>query len=99
VEGRPFDQRAHPGQDGGAALRHRGAEQFDVAAIGVQQAEQHPDRGGLARPVRAEEAVHRPVGHLQVDAVDRHLFAERAGQPAGAHREPRACGVSRGRLC
>jgi len=41
-----------------------------VAAAGREdQAEQHPDRGGLARPVRPEETVDRPERDGQVDVV------------------------------
>ena len=38
------------------------AEQPDRAGVGAQQAEQHADRGGLAGPVRAEEAMHLAGG-------------------------------------
>ena len=39
------------------------AEQPGAAAVGVQQPEQHPDRGRLAGAVRAEEAVHLAAAH------------------------------------
>ena len=87
VEGRPLDQRADPVQHPGGAVRHRHAEQRRAAAGRVGQAEQHPDRGGLARPVRPEEAVDRPERDGQVDVVDRELTtAEPLGQPAGRDR-------------
>ena len=46
------------------------AEHLHVAGVRAQQAEQHPDRGGLAGAVRAEEAVHLTAFHLQVQAVE-----------------------------
>src|SRR5207302_4094319 len=47
----------------------------------------HPDRGGLARAVRAEEAVHRAGRHGQVDVIHGQLAAtEPLGQPAGRDR-------------
>ena len=61
-----------------------------LPAVGRDQAEQHPDRGGLARPVRPEEAVHAAVRDRQVDAVDGDLAAaEPLGQPAGRDRRTR----------
>jgi hypothetical protein len=53
-----------PAVDGGRA-RGRG-----------DQAEQHPQGGGLAGPVGAEEAGHRPRVDLEVEAVDRQHVAE-----------------------
>jgi len=54
-----------------------------MAAAGrLHQAEQHPDGGGLARPVRAEEAVDRAARDGQADAVNGDLSAAKAlGQP------------------
>ena len=53
------------------------------------QAEQHPDRRRLARPVRPEEAVDRAARHGQVHRVDRDLAA---GEPLG---QPGRCGSRR----
>jgi len=52
------------------------AEQGDVAAVLVEQAEQNADRGGLARAVRAEEGMHLADGDRQVKAVKRRCLAE-----------------------
>ena len=40
------------------ASRHGSPPSSRTAGVGAQQPEQHADRGGLARAVRAEEAVH-----------------------------------------
>src|SRR6185312_4170271 len=48
---------------------------------GMHEAEQHPDRGGLARAVRAQESVHAAWRHGEVDAIHRELTA------AEPHRE------------
>ena len=53
---------------------HRGA-----ARGRVQERAEHPDERGLARPVRAEEAVDLAFGHLKVDPVD---CGDRAVPPA-----------------
>jgi hypothetical protein len=68
-----------PVQRGGIPPRVA-AEQPDGSGAGPQQAEQHPDRGRLARAVRPEKAVHlaRPDGQIQ--PVERAGVAERLGQ-------------------
>src|SRR5215472_9616702 len=87
VKGRALDQRADPGQDPAGRPGGRVAEQADAAAGRVDQAEQHPDGGGLARPVRAEEAVDRTGRDGQGESVHRELAAaEPLGQPAGGDR-------------
>src|SRR5690606_22070652 len=91
VEGRALDQRAHPGQ----GLRERQAEQRAVAVGGGDEAEQHPDRGGLARDVRPEEAVDGAARDDQVERVHGHLpAAEALGQPG---RHDGGVGGGRGR--
>jgi hypothetical protein len=51
------------------------------AVAGREQGGQHPDRGRLARPVRAQEAEDLALGHLQVHTVDRGQVAEATHQP------------------
>ena len=41
-----------------------------AARVGPQQGREDPHGGGLAGPVRPEEAEHRLGLHLEVDAVD-----------------------------
>ena len=77
--------RARPG--------HRLAEQLDLTAVRGDEPEQHPDGRGLAGPVRAEEAVHRPAWDVQADPVDRRDAAEPSGQLGGGD----AGGQCRGR--
>src|SRR5215468_3180135 len=87
VEGRPLDQRANPRQDPGGRPGHRVAEQADAAPRRVDQAEQHPDRGGLSGPVRPEEPIHRSARDGQGEVVHRELAAaEPLGQPARGDR-------------
>ena len=45
------------------------------AGRGIDQPEQHADRGGLPGPVRAQEAVHRARRHGKIKAVNRDLTA------------------------
>ena len=57
------------------------AEQRHRPAVGAQQPEQDADRGGLARPVRAEEPVHLALRDVQVEPVKRHGLAVGLAQP------------------
>ena len=51
-------------------------QDVDVPGIGAEQAENDPDRGGLAGAVRAEEAGHLTGLHGQVETVERLHLAE-----------------------
>ena len=55
-------------------------EHGDLAARRVHETEQHPDEGGLAAAVRAEEAVAVALAHVQADVTDRVDVAEALGQ-------------------
>ena len=46
----------------------------DLAAVGVDQADRHPEAGRLARPVGAEQADDLALVDLEIDPVD-HLAA------------------------
>ena len=61
----------------GDGLRVGVAEHASLARVGLDDADQHPERGGLAGAVGAEDAVDRALGHREVDPVDR----ERAVEP------------------
>ena len=50
------------------------AVEDDGAAVGVDQADGHPEAGRLARPVGPEQTDDLALVHLEVDAVD-HLAA------------------------
>jgi hypothetical protein len=84
VERRLLERRA----DGGAYLRslldHVVAGHPRLAAGRRKQRGEHVDRGGLARAVRAEEAVDLAGLDAQVDAVHgARALLEFADQPAG----------------
>src|SRR3954454_4472419 len=87
VERRALDQRAHGRQPLGGVPGHRGPEERDLPGGGGDQPEQHPDRGGLPRPVRPEEPVDRAGRDHEVDLVDHRLGAEPLREPAGADRD------------
>ena len=54
-------------------------------AVGAHQAEEHPDGGRLARPVRPEEAEHVALVDLEVDVVDHRQAPVALGEAFGAH--------------
>ena len=62
------------------------AEQAALARVGLDDAEQHAQRGGLARAVRAEYAVDAALGNGDVDAVDRRLAVEGFDEAFGLDR-------------
>src|SRR5262249_42682957 len=55
------------------------AQNFDVATIRVEDAHDHPQRGGLARPIWSDKTIDRPRGHLQAQIRDSHVFAKGLG--------------------
>jgi hypothetical protein len=87
-QGRP--QRDVAGHVGQAAVERGGlapgvaAEKLGRAAVGAQEAEEDPEGGGLAGPVRAEEAVDLAAGHLEVEAVERARAPERLAEAGHA---------------
>jgi hypothetical protein len=62
-------------------LGHLAAEDGHPAAVRLDQAEQRPQGGGLARPVGPEEAVHLALLHDHVEAVER--AADALAAPVG----------------
>ena len=48
---------------------------------GIQQPAQHPERGGLPRPVRADQPENLAARNGQIQMIQRHQFAEPASQP------------------
>ena len=69
----------------GPVLGHGVAEQRHRARIGVGQAQQDPDEGGLAGPVGAEVAEGAAPGDEQLHAVHGDVVPEPLGQPVGLH--------------
>jgi hypothetical protein len=59
-----------------------------LAAVGADQDGQDVHGGGLAGAVGAEQREDRPLRHLQVDAVEHDLVAERLAQPGRRDRRP-----------
>ncbi len=57
------------------------AEDAAHALVGIDNAQQHPQRGGLASAVGAEDTVNRALGHGDVDAIDRSDTVEPFDQP------------------
>src|SRR5690606_10910540 len=79
VEPGPLHQCPYPRQHLTGARGHRRAQQGVAAGGGPHQPQQHPDGGGLAGAVRAEEAVDGAPRHRQVHRVHRQ---RRPGSPA-----------------
>ena len=80
MEGRSLDQRPHPRQHGAGPPGDGLAEDLDPPLRGMDQPEEHADGRGLAGSVRAEEAVHRSLRNVEIDAVDRRLAPEALGE-------------------
>src|SRR5262249_38464458 len=52
------------------------------AGARTEQPGEHPHRGGLPRPVRAQQPEDLPLSHLEVEALHRGPGTEALGQPA-----------------
>jgi hypothetical protein len=63
------------------------AEHGGLAGVGLEQAEQDPQGGGLARAVRPEEGVHLTGPDGQVQAVQGGRPAERLAQTRSAQHD------------
>ena len=72
------------------ATRERPTEQLDRAPVGMDQPCQNPHGRGLARPVRAEEAVHDARRDSQVETVERESRPVALPESARREREIRA---------
>ena len=58
-----------------------------VTGIGPQQRGQHPDHGGLPRPVRPQQAQHHARPDSQIDAIHRQRLPEPLDQAHRLNRE------------
>ena len=58
------------------------AEDAAHAFVGVDDAQKHAQRGGLASAIRAENAVDRAFGDGYIDPVHRQRIVETLDQPA-----------------
>ena len=81
VEAGGLEHRAHV-MDGVVEVDVAPAAEGGCASGDRDQPEQHPQGGGLARAVRAEEAGHPALGHLEGEVVDGPDGAELLGQAA-----------------
>src|ERR1019366_458515 len=59
-----------------AGLRPAISEKTDLPAIGMEDVDDHPHRGGFARPVRPDESVDRSLWHREREVVNRGHTAE-----------------------
>ena len=75
-----LDDRPHPRERLRPLRRHRETQHAGAARARPSQPEQHPDEGGLAGAVVAEEAVRGAARDGQADAVHREPLAEALGQ-------------------
>ncbi len=73
------------------------AEHADAPLLEGQERVEDPDRGGLARPVRAEQAEDLAPRDGEVDAVNRDVVAEAVAQTPAADRKFAAAGGLRPR--
>lgn len=87
IELRTLDKAGH-------ALKHcdtmpvpRATEDFQGAAIGANQSEQHPQKRRFPRAVRAEKTVDLALGDLDGDPVHRSQRAKGLGQFGGIDRQ------------
>ena len=64
---------------GDVDLVGRGAEQVALAGVGLQQAGEDREQGGLAGPVGADQADDAAGGELEVDAAEHDLPTEALG--------------------
>jgi hypothetical protein len=72
----------------GPRFREAPAQDRPAPRRRADQAEQHPDRRGLAGPVRADEPAHRPGGDGQRHVLHHDPLAEALGQPGRRHGHP-----------
>ena len=84
VEGVLLRDHAEPGPDRGPVADRVAAEDGQLAAGRRRDAADHPHRGGLARPVRPEEAERLAAVQVEIDPVHRREIPEPLGQAAGA---------------
>src|SRR5699024_7703724 len=73
------------------------AQHVHAAGGGGGKAQDDADRGGLARPVGAEEAVDAAAGDRQIDVVHGELTPEALGQAVAADGEVAHCSARESR--
>jgi hypothetical protein len=68
------------------AARRRGAGDAQGARVGLDQGREDLDDRGLAGAVGAEQGEDRPLGDVEIDAVEDDVRAERLAQAGGQDR-------------
>jgi hypothetical protein len=63
----------------------------DAAGVGRDQPRDHPQRGGLARTIRTQQAGDAAVGRDEADPLDRHHGRAAPPQPAAGAVAKRLC--------
>ena len=86
----PEERGLYPGMKSREAIAFMGAlrglaEQATLAAIGLDDAEQHAQRRGLARAIGAEHAIDQPLGDGDADTVHCTPVAEALDETRRAH--------------
>jgi hypothetical protein len=84
VERGALDQRTDARQVTGRRIKRPG-EDLSATATWSDQAKQHPQRGRLAGPVRADESRHNTGRYLHVQSINDRARAIPLGQPSGLH--------------
>src|SRR6185312_10198829 len=83
IGGGLLDQRSYLRQYLAGVPGHPPAQHLDLAAGRVDQAEQHADQRGLARPVRPEQAVPVSLADVEIDRTHRGDGSVSLGQLPG----------------
>ena len=89
VEAEVVGQHADPGLGCRGIGPDVEALDADQAGVGAQQPGHHPDRGGLAGTIGADQAVEAAGRDRQVDAGDGHVVVEALPQASDLHRSER----------
>ena len=71
------------------------AENTTGSGVGIDDPQQHPQRGGLARAIRAEDAIDRALGDGDVNAIDGSEPVEMLDQTACFNRQGAFCVFAR----
>jgi hypothetical protein len=104
VDGRVLAGQCDPFADQAGLPRHVGAGHLRAAGVESEQGRQHPHGGGLAGPVRPEEAVHDAGRYVEAEPVERDgpvsapiSFAQLFGHDRRCHgaRVPRSADGAR----
>jgi hypothetical protein len=91
VDRRDLTGQAHPSPDRVGLFHDVMTEDARRSRVGTKERREHPDHGGLARPVGPEDGEDRSFRDEKVDAVQRSGLAERLDEPGGLDRRSAVC--------